>query len=172
MSAGPGSVDSLAALLAHALELEHASHERYTELAAGMALHHNAPAAAAFDRLAGLSEATVARVEHRARGLCLPRIAPWDFAWCGDGAPAPDVGGEGVDYLMSVAEVLELGMRDARCRRDFYAGLVDQAAPEVRELAVLLAAASRAQFERLAAWRAACASGARLDDWDPPNLPE
>ncbi|RNE89556.1 rubrerythrin, partial [Marichromatium sp. AB32] len=139
MSAGPGSVDSLAALLAHALELEHASHERYTELAAGMALHHNAPAAAAFDRLAGLSEATVARVEHRARGLCLPRIAPWDFAWCGDGAPAPDVGGEGVDYLMSVAEVLELGMRDARCRRDFYAGLVDQAAPEVRELAVLLA---------------------------------
>ncbi|AHF04776.1 rubrerythrin [Marichromatium purpuratum 984] len=174
MSAGPEPANSLAALLAHALELEHASHERYTELAAGMALHHNQPAAAAFRRLAEFAGREVARVEARTQGVGLPCLAPWEFDWSVGGTELV-LGGdlEQVDYLMDVARVLELGIRDAARQRDFYAAQAARATtPAVRDLAAELTAASHARCERITQWRVACATGESVDDWDPPNLPE
>jgi len=76
-----GEISSVAEFLAHALEMEAESVERYRELAENMEVHNNSEVAVLFHRLAAEGDAHAEHVKRRAGMYKLPSIAPWDFKW-------------------------------------------------------------------------------------------
>jgi rubrerythrin len=163
-------------LLAHALELEHEAALRYQQLADSLALHHNHTVATLFRQLAVHSEAIAANVGERARGVALPRIAPWAFKWnCPDSPKAADCLDERIGYQMSAVQALGLALHNETRGHAFYAGIAAAAADaEVRLLAAELAADQREHLNWLRARLADTddADGPAAEDLDPPNVPE
>ncbi|MEA3277077.1 MAG: ferritin family protein, partial [Pseudomonadota bacterium] len=74
-------ITSVAEFLAHALELEYESRERYRELSDSMKVHNNPEIAKLFKRMARYSDLHADEVQNLAEGLSLPAIAPWAFKW-------------------------------------------------------------------------------------------
>ena len=114
-----GDISSVAEFLAHALEMEVESAERYRELADNMEVHNNPEVAALFRRLAVESDAHVEQVTLRCATIELPNIAPWAFKWSSpDGPESPAMGD--VHYLMSRRHALELALHNEIRGLDFY----------------------------------------------------
>ena len=168
------SIESLAEFLAHALELEVESAERYRELAENMQVHNNLEVAELFEQLAGYGDAHGAEVQERAAGLELPYISPWDFKWsCPEAPEAPCM--EDAHYLMTKCQALELALHNEIRGRDFYAQVAERSSdPAVRQAAAEMAAEEDTHVAMLLAWveREACAAESRPPDLDPPNMPE
>lgn len=165
-------IESVAEFLAHALELEHESAERYLELAGSMEVHHNTEVADLFRRLAAMSEAHAREVQDRAAGLQLPQIPPWGFKWRCPGSPEVDCGDAKINYLMTAVEVLEIALLNETRSRDFYAWVaVDSTDPEVRALAADMADEEGEHVVLLDAWinDEAQRLMAPSEDLDPPN---
>jgi len=171
---GPqGPIESVAEFLAHALELEHESAERYLELAQSMELHHNAQVATLFRQLAEMSLAHAQEVQDRAAGLTLPQIPPWGFKWRCPGSPEVDCGHSKISYLMTSVEVLEIALLNETRSRDFYAWVaVDSPDHEVRALATAMAAEEEGHVSLLDAWinEEARHLSQPTEDLDPPNV--
>ena len=167
-------IASAGEFLAHALEMEIESRERYSPLADSMEVHHNTEVAELFRKMAHFSDLHAGEVQQRAAGLTLPTIAPWAFKWsCPDHPEAPCH--EDANYLMTTAEALQLALFNEIRGRDFYmevaAGSPD---PDVRELAKEMAEEEREHVALLKKWFAHTAQSAEPvpDDMDPPNIPE
>ena len=69
----PQTITTLGELLAHALELEQESVERYRELADSMETHNNPKVAELFRQLAEYSQLHAREVQERSQGLVLGR---------------------------------------------------------------------------------------------------
>ena len=168
------NIESLAEFLAHALELEVESAERYRELADNMQVHNNLEVAELFRRLARYGDAHAAEVQQRAAGLALPYISPWDFKWsCPEAPEAPCM--EDAHYLMNKCQALELALHNEIRGRDFYAQVAGSSSdPAVQEAAAEMAAEEDTHVSMLREWvtREACAAERRPADLDPPNTPE
>jgi rubrerythrin len=168
------SIESLAEFLAHALELEVESAERYRELADNMQVHNNLEVAELFRKLARYGDAHAAEVQERAAGLQLPYISPWDFKWsCPEAPEAPCM--ENAHYLMNKCQALELALHNEIRGRDFYVQVAAASSdPEVREAATEMAAEEEGHVAMLREWvtREACVAEQRPADLDPPNMPE
>lgn len=168
------NIESLAEFLAHALELEVESAERYRELADSMRVHNNMDVAELFRKLADLGDAHVAEVRQRAAGLELPHISPWDFKWsCPEAPEAPCM--EDAHYMMTNCQALELALHNEIVGRDFYAQVAsDSHDPVVRQAAAAMAAEEDTHVAMLREWIAheACFAQEPLPDLDPPNMPE
>lgn len=168
-------IDTVGEFLAHALELEHESAQRYRELAQSLRVHHNVEIAELFERLARLSEDHARSVAARARAVRLPEIAPWDFKWDCPGCPEdPHPEGE-VSYLMTTVQTLTLALETESCGRDFYACVAAHSPhPEVRRLAAEMAEEESGHVELIAGWleRERLNAAPPLEDLDPPNMPE
>jgi rubrerythrin len=165
-------IASLPEFLAHALELEVESRDRYREMAACMELHHNPEAAELFNEMARYSELHVREVLLRAEGIELPAIAPWGFKWtCGE---SPEVRHpEDAHYLMSRRQALELALCQETRARDFYLGVAKQSeSAEVRALARDMAGEEQDHVDLLTRWVAGTRAdnGALQEDLDPPNV--
>lgn len=167
-------IASLTEFLAHAIELEVESAERYRELADNMRVHNNPEVAELFDTLANFGDSHAAEVQQLAAGIELPYIPPWNFKWsCPDSPEAPCM--EDMHYLMTRCQALELALYNEIRGRDFYArvaaGSVD---PAVREAAAEMAAEEDTHVALLREWvaREACTAEIRPPDLDPPNMPE
>lgn len=167
-------IASIPELLAHALELEIESRERYRDLAQCMALHNNPDVAALFEQMAGYSELHARSVEVRAQGYNLPVIAPWDFKWnCPEGHESPCLGD--AHYLMNRRQALELARHNEIRGREFYARVaIYSPDPEVSALAREMADEEQEHVDLLAQWiaRELVAAEAPLEDLDPPHIPE
>jgi rubrerythrin len=166
-------VESVAEFLAHALELEHESAERYIELAESMEVHHNTQVAHLFRRLAAMSEAHASEVQGRAAGLHLPRIPPWGFKWSCPGSPEGDCSHAQVSYLMTAAQVLEVALLNETRGRDFYAWVAASSPnPQVRTLAAEMAHEEGGHVTLLGAWiqDEAYRTTDPPEDLDPPNI--
>ncbi len=168
-------IETVAELLAHALELESESAQRYTQLADSMEIHHNEAVEQLFRRLADLSEEHAHQVEARAVGIQLPEIAPWDFKWHCPGSPETDCMEHRVDYLMTSRDALKLAYHNETRGRDFYrhvaAGSPDA---EVRRIAGEMADEEADHVELLKQWLAKERHRVEAvpEDLDPPNTPE
>lgn len=162
--------------LAHALELEHESAERYLQLARSMAVHHNTEVAELFRRLADMSDAHASEVTARAEGILLPEIAPWDFNWMCPGTPeGPGCWSAEVTYQMTPLRALELALHNEIRGRDFYAQVASGSPdPRVRALASEMAAEEDDHVELLKECHAKerHLSTEVPEDLDPPNTPE
>lgn len=168
------NIESLAEFLAHALELEVESAERYRELADNMRVHNNLDVSELFSRLAHYGDTHAAEVQARAAGLQLPYISPWDFKWsCPEAPEAPCM--EDAHYLMTKCQALELALHNEVRGRDFYAQVAQGSSdPQVQSAAAEMAAEEDTHVAMLREWiaREACAAQQAPADLDPPNTPE
>ena len=174
--AAPAPIDDVGEFLVHALELEHESAAHYEQLADSMEVHHNHKVAALFRRLAQLSDEHATSIGERARGVALPRIAPWEFKWnCPGGGPE---GGDclhgDVSYQMSAVQALELALHNETRGHAFYAHTAsDSDDAEVRELAAEMSAEEAEHLKLLEDLLAQehHRDDAPLEDLDPPHMP-
>jgi rubrerythrin len=169
------AITSVGELLVHALELESESVLRYEELADSMEVHHNPEVEALFRKLAEFSARHAESVRRRAQGVDLPEIAPWDFKWSCPGSPESDCGQDGVSYLMSALQALELALHNESRGYDFYSQVATSSPDqEVCRLAAEIAEEEAEHVDLLRRWvqRARSYTDAPQDDLDPPNIPE
>ena len=169
-----GAISSVPEFLAHALEMEVESAERYRELADNMQVHNNPAVAALFGRLAVEGDAHVAEVERLGAGVELPEIAPWAFKWSSPDAPE-SIPMDDLHYQMTRRQALELALHNETRGRDFYAELARaSASTEVRALAAELAVEEGRHVDMLRDWLARETTPPTPDapDLDPPNTPE
>ena len=168
------NIESLAEFLAHALELEVESAERYRDLADNMRVHNNMDVSELFRKLADFGDAHVAEVQQRAEGLELPYISPWDFKWsCPEAPEAPCM--EDAHYMMTKCQALELALHNEILGRDFYMQVASGSSnPVVQHAAAEMAAEEDTHVAMLREWiaREACSAKEPLPDLDPPNMPE
>lgn len=170
-----GDISSPAEFLAHALEMEAESAERYRELADNMEVHNNPEVATLFRQLAHEGDAHVAGVKRLCARIDLPNIAPWAFKWsCPDGPESLPV--DDVHYLMSRRQALELALHNENRGLDFYIQVAQRSAhAEVRRLAGEMAREERDHVQMLTAWLSREPeekASSPLSDLDPPNMPE
>ena len=168
------NIESLAEFLAHALELEVESAERYRELADNMRVHNIMDVSELFRKLADYGDAHAAEVERRAAGLQLPHISPWDFKWsCPEAPEVPCM--EYAHYMMTKCQALELALHNETLGRDFYAQVASSSSnPVVQRAAAEMAAEEDTHVAMLRAWiaRESCFAQEPPPDLDPPNTPE
>lgn len=167
-------IDALGEFLAHALELEHESAERYRELAGSMAVHNNPRTAELFEQLARYGDSHAAEVRGRAAGIALPQMAPWDFKWTHPESPEAGCM-EDAHYLMTPCQALELALHNEVRGRDFYAEVAASSPdPEVARLAREMASEEDEHVVMLREWieREACHEHLPAEDLDPPHMPE
>ena len=134
----PASIASIPEFLAHALELEYESAERYRELAGNLAVHNNPEIAELFYYLSRMSDLHAQEVEDHAKGVQLPQIPPWDFKWAAGGSPEANAAeqDEDLNYLMTPIQALRLALYNEIRGRDFYAQVAAGSPDaEVRQLA-------------------------------------
>lgn len=169
-----GDIASVGDFLAHALEMEVESAERYRELADNMEVHNNPEVAALFHRLAVESDVHVKQVQRLAATTQLPDIAPWAFKWSSpDGPESLPV--DDMHYLISRRQALELALHNEIRGLDFYEQVAKGSpSAEVRQIAGEMAVEEREHVEMLKAWlsREDDAGLSSLTDLDPPNMPE
>ena len=167
-------ISSIPEFLAHALELELESAERYGDLADCMEVHCNPEATELFRTLAEYGERHAKEVQRKAEEYELPAIKPWEFKWsCPDAPESPCM--EDANYLMNTCEALKLALHNEIRGRDFYQEVADTSQnPGLRKLAAEMAAEENDHVEMLQRWIAkeACSSKAAPEDLDPPNMPE
>ena len=169
-----GDIASVAEFLAHALEMEVESAERYRELADNMEVHHNPAVAALFRRLADEGDTHAEQVKRRVATIDLPNIAPWAFKWSSPDGPE-SLAMDDVHYLMNRRQALQLALHNERRGRDFYTQVADRSQnAEVRQLAAEMASEEDAHAAMLRTWLNAEADDQPppLTDLDPPNMPE
>lgn len=169
-------IESVAELLAHALELEYASQSHYEQLADSMDVHHNTEVAALFRRLAMLSGEHAAAVAAHAGDLTLPHIPPWAFKWeCPDAPEGADCLDPDVSYRMTTAEAIAVALHNERRGHAYYLHVAATATDA--EARTLAAAMATEEVEHVALLEAMLtdAGGDRQrpaqDDLDPPHMP-
>ena len=169
-------IETLGELLAHALELEHASEAHYAQLADSMAVHHNAAVEALFRELAALSTAHAAAIAARVGDTVLPRIPPWGFKWECPGAPeSSDCLHGDVSYRMSTVQAIEVALHNERRGHAYYLHVAETTtAADARALAADMAAEEAehvAMLEALLSAEHRTGQAPAPDDLDPPHMP-
>jgi rubrerythrin len=163
---------TLAEFLAHALELELESAERYRELADSMEVHNNPEVAGLFRTLAHYGDAHAAEVRERASYHELPVLSPWEFKWsCPEAPESPCM--EDAHYLMNKCQALELALHNEIRGRDFYAQTAATSPDEaVRRAAAEMATEEANHVALLLEWfgKEACGVRQAPQDLDPPNV--
>lgn len=133
------AIRSQAALYAHALAIEREAAARYRELARSTADQGNAPAAALFTHLAAREAQHAAAIAARARGLELPVLKPWEYAWLDDGPPER-VAHELVLGTVTPQDALKIALEAEQRARDFFEHVFATATdPDLKLLAAALA---------------------------------
>jgi rubrerythrin len=171
-SEAKATIDSMPEFLAHALQLEVESAERYRELADTMEVHNNPEVAALFREMAEFGDLHAEEVRRMAQDHELPRIPPWEFKWSDPEGPE-SAAVEDANYLMNTCQALQLALHNEIRGRDFYA-CVSREAPgaDVRAVAAEMAAEEDEHVQMLQAWmmREACDAIPPVADLDPPNI--
>ena len=133
------AIRSMAALYAHALAIEQEAAARYGELAQFAADQGNAPAAALFAHLAAREGQHAGSIAARAKGLDLPALKPWEYAWL-DSGPPERVAHELVFRLITPHDAFKIALEAEQRARGFFEQVFAAATdPDVKLLAAALA---------------------------------
>jgi predicted RecB family nuclease len=169
----PINIHSEAEFLAHVIALKHESEERLQNMADCLSEHHNPEAAEVFANLAQLVGQTVQQLEAKAAGLQLPEIPPWEFQWHCKNDPE-SLCMDHAHYLMSARESLQLALFNEQRSAEF----LDRVVNEVEHAGVRQLAEQQAHIERQFAEMIQqrldkmAEDVERIEDLDPPNIPE
>lgn len=169
----PIKIHSEAEFLAHVIALKHESEERLQNMADCLSEHHNPAAAEVFASLAQLVSQTVHQLEAKAAGLQLPEIPPWEFQWHCTNDPE-SLCMDHAHYLMSARESLQLALFNEKRSVEFLNRVVN----EVDHAGVRQLAQQQAQIEQQFAemiqqrLENMAEDVERVEDLDPPNMPE
>lgn len=169
-----GDIASMSEFLAHALELELESAERYRELAESMEVHNNPEVAALFRELAAEGEQHAQQVKQLGSGHELPKIAPWDFKWTSPEGPE-SLAMSDANYLMNRQQALQFSLSNESRARDFYRQVASMSTDaDVRRIAAEMATTEDEHVNMLRQWIAQDVDTQQsiLEDLDPPNTPE
>lgn len=168
------NADALLTFLAYSEELERESQERYSELAAAMATHHNPEVADFFEEMARQAGEHLAEVLQISAGRELPALAPWDFQWP-TAEPPESFSYEALHYRMSLHEAMALALSNEQAAERFYRQYgEDSEDAQVQRLAAQFAeeeAEHARALERLMTTATDRRDHGREDD-DPPHMPE
>jgi rubrerythrin len=168
------SDDALLTFLAYSRELERESGERYSELAATMAMHHNRDVAEFFEEMARQAGEHLSEVLQISAGRDLPALEPWDFHWPAD-EPPESTSYEALHYRMSLHEAMTLALGNEKAAERFYRQYGEGSEDaQVQRLAAQFAeeeAGHARALERLVTTASDPRDHAREDD-DPPHMPE
>ncbi len=135
----PHPIATTAALYAHALAIEQEAAARYRALERFVAAHGNAAAAALFAHLAAREGQHAGAIAARARGLDLPALKPWEYAWL-DAGPPERVAHELVSGRTTPRDALKIALEAEQRSRDFFEQVFATATdPGVKLLAAALA---------------------------------
>jgi rubrerythrin len=168
------SSDAMLTFLAYATELEQESQERYSELAAAMAGHNNDEVAAFFTRMAEEASNHLAEVTLLSAGEDLPTIDAWEFDWP-DKEPPETVGYEAVHYRMTIAEAMQMALRNEHAAARFYRDYAERSAdPQVKRIAADFSAEEEqhAQHLELLLQEAPAVDELAREEDDPPHQPD
>ena len=168
------SENALLLFLAYSRELERESGERYTELAASLAAHHNSEVASFFEDMAQQANEHLAEVLRLSSGRELPTLDPWDFQWP-EAEPPESTSYEAMHYRMSLREAIDLALSNERAAEQFYREHGERSDDaEVQNIAAQFAA-EEAEHARALEARLAELDDKRehtREDDDPPHMPE
>jgi len=170
----PATMRDIPEFLAHAIVLERESVERYEELADSMEVHNNPNVAALFRELAHFGELHAKEIEHHADGIELPSISPWDFKWSTPESPESATRDD-LHYMMNRRQALEHALHNEEQGRDFYAQVAATSPDkDVCKLAAEFILEENEHVNILKSWllNLVDSDSTRLEDLDPPNIPE
>ncbi len=117
------SFDDMAYFLRHALTLEEDAVDTYETIADCLETHNNEDAATFFREMAAMGQKHADYVARAAIGYSLPRLAPWEFSWCGDRSAEVAVIQE-CHYLMGVGHALKIVLDAEKNAESFYQSIV------------------------------------------------
>lgn len=141
---------TLPLFLAHAIALEREACERYLELADMMEAHRNDEVATLFRDMVHYSRMHHDSIVLRARGVALPEIGPWGYAW----RHPPEAGGEeAFDPALSAYDALRYARENELRAMQYYsdAGMSSRD-EEVKRLAAEFAAEETEHVQALEDW--------------------
>jgi rubrerythrin len=165
---------ALAEFLAHSVELESEALQRYGELAAVMATHHNGPVAGFFRDMAEEAARHLAEVEAIAGALELPELEAWDFDWPDSEAPET-ASYEALHYRMSLAQAMALALQNERAAERYYRSVAETSSDsETARVAARFAEEEARHGAALQARMAALQETPvhQREDDDDPHMPE
>ncbi|MGB5735702.1 MAG: ferritin family protein, partial [Thiohalocapsa sp.] len=114
-------------------------------------------------------------ISERARGMALPRLAPWEFKWnCPGGPEGGDCLQGEVSYQMTAVQALELALHNETRGRSFYAQTAAESGDaEVRDLAAEMSAEEAEHMDLLRALleQERHRDDPTQEDLDPPHMP-
>ncbi|MET0082100.1 MAG: ferritin family protein [Sedimenticola sp.] len=167
-------IETVEEFLAHAMELELESVERYEQLADSMEVHNNLETAALFRKLAHYGQKHAHEVELLSAGMTLPKLPPWEFKWSTPESPE-SVPMEEAHYLMDAYLALVLALHNEKRGQDFYAKVADSSPnPDVRAMASKFSDEEQEHINLISSWKENLRDPANRpqEDLDPPNMPE
>lgn len=166
--------EALLTFFAYATELEQEAEERYSELADVMAAHNNQEVAAFFRRMAEEASNHLAEVTLLCAGEALPTLNAWEFEWP-DKEPPETVNHEAVHYRMTLAEAMQMALRNEHAAARFYRDYGERSDdPQVKRIAEDFAAEEQqhAQQLELMLQEAPAVDELSREEDDPPHEPE
>ncbi|MCP4994373.1 MAG: ferritin family protein [Gammaproteobacteria bacterium] len=166
--------DSIETFLAHAYALEDEATDRYDQLADALEIHNNLDVANIFRELSLHSQRHTGMIMELAKGLTLPKIAPWELTWrCPEGPESDCM--EGCHYLMNAAHALTIAMHNEERAQNYYTMVRQKSSNNrVQELAQQLETQETKHLKMLGEWIERIPES--VEDWrddpDPANMPE
>ena len=161
-------------LLAQVYAMKCESEDRLQDLIDSLKQHNNSAAADIFSRTIELIQDSIKNIEHRAQGMQLQEIPPWESQWhCEEQADCQCI--ENAHYLMTPLQALELAIFNEKRLQEFFIQQIDKAInEEIRLIANEFLVQEKQLTVQMHSWKEQLENNStkQNEDFDPPNIPE
>jgi len=161
-------------LLAQAYAMKCESEDRLQDLIDSLKQHNNSAAADIFSRTIELIQNSIKNIEHRAQGMQLPEIPPWESQWyCEEQPDCQCI--ENAHYLMTPLQALELAIFNEKRLQEFFKEQSDNNINKEIRLIANEFLIQETQFTvQMYSWKEQLENSQmeQNEDFDPPNIPE
>jgi len=161
-------------LLAQVYAMKCESEDRLQDLIDSLKQHNNSAAADIFSRTIELIQDSIKNIEHRAQGMQLPEIPPWEAQWHCEVQP-DCLCIENAHYLMTPLQALELAIFNEKRLQEFFALQIDTGVNEkIRLIADDFLIQEKQLTKQMHSWKKQLENNPaeQNEDLDPPNIPE
>lgn len=161
-------------LLAQVYAMKCESEDRLQNLIDSLKQHNNIAAADIFSRTIKLIQDSIKNIEHRAQGMQLPEIPPWESQWyCEEQPDCQCI--ENAHYLMTPLQALELAIFNEKRLQEFFKEQIDnEINEEIRFIANEFLIQEKQLTVQMHSWKEQLENSQteQNEDFDPPNVPE
>ncbi len=161
-------------LLAQVYAMKCESEDRLQDLIDSLKQHNNSAAADIFSRTIELIQDSIKNIEHRAQGMQLPEIPPWESQWYCEEQP-DYLCIENAHYLMTPLQALDLAIFNEKRLQEFFAQQINTGVnEEIRLIADDFLVQEKQLTKQMHSWKKQLESSQmeQNEDFDPPNIPE